>query len=179
MSEGAASESQAAPAEPPTALAAPPPRPGRTVQVLGRTFPRALSFERGFWLLVGLASAVVLGLSLWLRPDPRGIGTHEQLGLPPCGFVQLFKDVPCPSCGFTTTFALAAHARPVEAFRNQPFGFGLFVLTVASVPLALGAAGFGVSIFELTERWPWGRLFVGFVGLWLLAWLYKWLVLMR
>lgn len=149
------------------------------VLAFGRRWPRALSFERFFWGAAGLAALVVLGLSVWLKPDARGIGTHEQLGLPPCGFVQMFEGMPCPSCGFTTTFALAAHARPLDAIHNQPFGFVLFLVTVAAVPIALGACVRGVSLFELTERWPWGRVFIAFLSLWLLAWLYKWLVLMR
>lgn len=158
--------------------APPPPRP-REVVSLGRRWPRALSFERAFWLVAAIAIWTVLGLSVWLDPDPRGIGTHEQLGLPPCGFVQVFDGVPCPSCGFTTTYALAAHLRPVEALKNQPFGFALFLLTVAAAPLSSWAAARGVSLFEVTERWPWGRIFVGFLALWLLAWAYKWLVVMR
>lgn len=159
--------------------APPPPRPSREVVGLGRRWPRALPFERMFWLIAGVAATIVLGLSVWLKPDARGIGTHEQLGLPPCGFVQMFDGVPCPSCGFTTSFALAAHARPIDSFRNQPFGFALFLLTVAGTPLTFWAAARGVSLFEATERWPWGRIFCGFLGLWLLAWGYKWLVLMR
>ncbi|MBX3470630.1 MAG: DUF2752 domain-containing protein [Planctomycetes bacterium] len=175
-------------AGPPPAVEAPaleplgddgPPRPPREVTALGRAWPRAAGLERAFWAVCGLGGVVVLALSLWLRPDARGIGTHEQLGLPPCGFVEMLDGVPCPSCGFTTTFALAAHGRPAEAFRNQPFGFVLFCLTVLGVPVALGAAARGVSLFEVTDRWPWGRLFCAFLALWLLAWLYKWLVLMR
>ncbi len=158
---------------------APRPRPPREVVALGRRWPRALPFERAFWLVAGVAATVVLGLSVWLNPDSRGIGTHEQLGLPPCGFVEIFDGVPCPSCGFTTSFALAAHLRPIDSFRNQPFGFALFLLTLAGAPMTLWAAARGVSLFEATERWPWGRIFCGFLALWLLAWGYKWLVLMR
>ncbi|MCO5166685.1 MAG: DUF2752 domain-containing protein [Planctomycetes bacterium] len=172
---------EAAPAVEPTAPPPGdrPPRAPRDVVVLGRALPRAAGLERAFWAVCGLGAVAVLALALWLRPDPRGIGTHEQLGLPPCGFVEMFSGAPCPSCGFTTTFALAAHGRPAEAFRNQPFGFFLFCLTVLGAPLALGAAARGVSLFEATDRWPWGRIFVGFLALWLLSWLYKWLVLMR
>lgn len=170
-------------AEPPASVGvgAPPPAVApdpRVVLAFGRRWPRALSFERFFWAVASLCAAVVLALSVWLKPDSRGIGTHEQLGLPPCGFVQMFEGMPCPSCGFTTTFALAAHARPLEAIKNQPFGFVLFVVTVLAVPVTLFAAVRSVSLFEATERWPWGRVFVGFLLLWLLAWLYKWKVLM-
>ena len=33
------------------------------------------------------------------------MGTHQQLGLPPCNFVTL-TGYPCPACGMTTSFAL-------------------------------------------------------------------------
>src|SRR3954447_16098360 len=52
---------------------------------------------------VAVCLGTVLGVACWLRPDPRGMGTHQQLGLPPCTF-YLYTDVPCPSCGMTTSF---------------------------------------------------------------------------
>ena len=154
---------------------APPFDARRQVRAFGRVWPRAFGVERFFWLASGLCCIAVLAVAVWLRPDPSGMGTHTQLGLPPCGFVEMF-DIPCPSCGFTTTFALAAHGRVIDAIRNQPFGFVIFLMTIGAAPLSLVAGARGVSLFELTERWPWGRLMVGFIALWLLAWAYKWLV---
>ena len=40
-----------------------------------------------FWFLSNIiaifGSLVILGIAVWLDPDPRGYGTHEELGLAP------------------------------------------------------------------------------------------------
>src|SRR5689334_25333620 len=36
---------------------------------------------RAILVALALATAGILGLARWLEPDPRGYGTHEQLGL--------------------------------------------------------------------------------------------------
>ena len=56
-----------------------------------------------------LAGAGIAGLALviaarGLDPDPRGYGTHEQLGLAPCIFQQWTGRI-CPACGTTTAWA--------------------------------------------------------------------------
>jgi len=79
-------------------------------------------------LLVLLPCVVVLGLSVWLRPDARGIGTHEQLGLQACGALVDYG-WPCPACGMTTAFAASAHGRFLDAFRAHAFGPILFAAT--------------------------------------------------
>ena len=41
-------------------------------------------------LLLALGLLAPLGVAAMLRPDGRGFGTHQQLGLPPCTFRVLF-----------------------------------------------------------------------------------------
>jgi hypothetical protein len=65
-----------------------------------------------------------------LEPDPRGFGTHEQLGLPACPTYGRFG-VPCPACGVTTSVALVYRGRALQGLRNQPFGF----LVAVGLPL--------------------------------------------
>lgn len=164
----------AQPLQPPPLSYQAPPR----VRFLGKTWPGSTGLERGFWGFGLVCSLIVLCLAgFYLTPDARGIGTHEQLGLPPCGFVEIFAGIPCPSCGYTTTFTLAAHGRPLEAFVNQPFGFVVFLLTGVGVPVLASAVVKNISLFALTERWRWGWLGVGFVTLWILSWIYKWKIL--
>jgi len=46
-----------------------------------------ISGSRG-WALVGLVvCAALLGTAVAMTPDSRGLGSHEQLGLPPCGML--------------------------------------------------------------------------------------------
>lgn len=150
------------------------PAPAAGVVLFGRTWPQARLAERLFWAVTALGCAVVLGLAMWLEADRRGVGTHEQLGLPPCGFVEMF-DIPCPSCGFTTTYTLAAHGRFIDAAVNQPFGLFLFVLTALAVPAGVIAAARNVSLLDATVRWPWNRIMLGLLVGWLACWGYKWL----
>jgi hypothetical protein len=49
-------------------------------------------------------------LAARLEPDPRGYGTHQQLGLTECSLRMLWG-IPCPSCGGTTAFALFVRGR--------------------------------------------------------------------
>src|SRR5947209_2100708 len=82
---------------PPTALAASiavnyPPRPAG---VLRLPLVQRLALVTAGTVLIGL-----LATAACLTPSPRGMGTHQQLGLPPCTVVQWFG-VRCPSCGMT------------------------------------------------------------------------------
>jgi len=77
------------------------------------------------WIVLGCAllSAIVIVLLVTVaHPDPRGYGTHEQLGLPPCRAME-WLGVPCPGCGVTTSVALALDGELRASFANQPFGF--------------------------------------------------------
>lgn len=75
------------------------------------------------WSLLLLAAGLVglLGVARRLEPDPRGYGTHTQLGLGPCAFATV-TGRPCPSCGMTTAFAWFARGFPVQAWRSSPAG---------------------------------------------------------
>ena len=70
------------------------------------------------WL--GLCVGSVL-LPVFLTPDPRGYGTHEQFFLYGCLFRKL-TTLPCPMCGLTTSFAHLVRGQLAEAFRCHPAG---------------------------------------------------------
>ncbi|HET6884185.1 MAG TPA: DUF2752 domain-containing protein [Pirellulales bacterium] len=84
----------------------------------------------------------------WLRPDPNGFGTHQQLGLPPCTSVWLFG-VRCPSCGMTTSWSHAVRGQWIKAVRANAGGALLAATAMVATPWLLVSAVRG--------RWLWGR----------------------
>ncbi len=95
-------------------------------------------WEQVLLVLCGLGGLTLLLMAMWLQPDPRGFGTHRQLGLPPCTFKVLF-DIPCPSCGGTTAFALFVRGRWVEALRSNAAAGLLAGLCALGVPWVAGS----------------------------------------
>jgi len=101
--------------------------------------------SRFFAAVVGVGLLGLLILAGQLRPNPRGFGTHEQLGLPPCTF-SLLAGVRCPACGMTTSWSLLTNGRPIEALENHVTGVLLAGLTLAVGMLALVVAVRGKRI---------------------------------
>lgn len=91
---------------------------------------RATPLERTAWFLLGFGAWAVIVTATRLYPDPRGFGTHQQLGLPPCEFTSTFG-IPCPGCGLTTSFAHMVRGHLVDAFRTHWMGPPLFVITLS------------------------------------------------
>ena len=120
-----------------------------------------------------LIAGAMVALLRTLQPDPRGVGTHEQLGMAPCGWSQGADGIPCPTCGVTTAACHLVHLHPVEAVTTQPFGA---VLALAGLVLAAMAAFCLLkqkSFLDLIARLPYGTIVVGFTVLLLASWLYK------
>src|SRR5437870_10055475 len=80
---------------------------------------RLAVWVRSLLILIAAGLTAVLTTGAMLHPytedgQPRTQETHMQLGLPPCEFYRR-TGYPCPSCGFTTSFALTMHADPLNA----------------------------------------------------------------
>ena len=82
------------------------------------------------WSVILLAG---FALAARLEPDPRGFGTHQRLGFPPCTFQSMFN-IPCPSCGMTTSFANAVRGRFGDAARANPAGLMLAIICALQIP---------------------------------------------
>jgi len=141
----------------------PPPLPTRP---WARTLTRA---ERLHY--AGLASVciAVLAVAAALTPDPRGHGTHEKLGMPPCLTATLFH-IPCPFCGMTTSFAWMAHGHPRKAFTVQPAGVLGFVATAFAAPLFASLALTGLRLPRAPRnlrRWAWCTVLIVLGAGWL------------
>jgi len=121
---------------------------------------------------VALGLAATLLLALWLEPDPRGLGTHEQLLLRPCKFHEV-TGLPCPSCGMTTAFAHMARGEPRKAFIAQPLGALGCIVCALLVPVAVWATIRGENAVAAAMRLPWGKLSWAVLALAGAAWLFK------
>lgn len=103
-------------------------------------------------LLIG-----VFGIAFWLNPydetgAPRRLATHTQLGLSPCGFYQM-TDVPCPSCGMTTSFSLLMHGDIVNSLRANAAGTLLALLWLAAIPWSVVSAWLGRYVWIRNLDW--------------------------
>ena len=123
--------------------------------------------------IVGTAVLCVVVLA-GVHPDLRGHGTHEQLGLDPCGWPSQYG-IPCPTCGVTTAACHLVHLSPWQSVRTQPFGFALAVSGMALGGLALWALVRGRSLMARMVAIPYGTLLGWGMILLLLSWLYVYL----
>jgi len=105
--------------------------------------PAALSSgERWTSISLALGLSGLLGVAAMLHPQADGLGTHQQLGLPPCTVRVLFGR-PCPSCGMTTSWAHLVRGNVSEALRANVGGTLLGVLAMAGIPYLAGSAARG------------------------------------
>jgi hypothetical protein len=97
---------------------------------------RAIAVAGGVVLLTLLVTAALL------RPSKSGMGTHRQLGLPPCSLVMV-AGIRCPSCGMTTSWAHLMRGNVVGSVRANAGGtlFALAALVSGPWLLVSGVKG--------------------------------------
>jgi hypothetical protein len=112
--------------------------------LFSRTFPIMLSIQNDAprsvrisvrnrcWLaLAGTVLITPLVIAAWLRPSPLGMGTHQQLGLPPCTLVTMFG-IRCPSCGMTTSWSHFVRGQWVQSLQANVGGCLLAAIAAVS-----------------------------------------------
>jgi hypothetical protein len=129
---------------------------------------------RGMLLGVALGLVGVFAIACWLDPyapdgSARLMGTHRQLGLPPCTF-KVLTGLPCPSCGMTTSFALLVRGDVGNSLRANAVGTLLAVLFVLLVPWCLASAVRGRTLFVRSVEKAITLTVLVFLGLMLLRW---------
>ncbi len=113
---------------------------------------------------------VVFGIAVWLKPDPRGFGTHQQLGLPPCTFRSL-TGTNCPHCGLTTSFSWFVRGQLFKSIKANPAGV---ILASASLIVLIWTIVVSVRGRFVISHEPGRDLLVGF-GIWMLLSIVIWL----
>jgi hypothetical protein len=125
-------------------------------------------------ILIALGLASVFGIAAWLNPYdengvPRRQETHRQLGLPPCTVYER-TGIPCPSCGFTTSFAFTVRMHLWNAMHANSAGTLLALFCLAFIPWGAVSALRGRYLFIASlERTAINCLIV-FVTLMLVRW---------
>jgi hypothetical protein len=122
--------------------------------------------------VVAIVALGILVLAAALDPSPAGLGTHQRLGMAPCGWIVLM-DTPCPTCGMTTAFAHAADGNLLASAATQPLGAVLALATAMTLLVAIFVAVTGSRVGHVFRGlWTgWTMWIVG--GFALLSWGYK------
>jgi hypothetical protein len=123
-------------------------------------------------LLVGTGAIVILAIAAWLSPSADGVGTHKELGLPPCGWI-VAADIPCPTCGMTTAFSYTVRGNFLSAFKTQPFGLFLAVCVAITGILGFTIAFTGRPKTAFWYHWMTTKTLFIIAGLAAFAWVYK------
>ena len=131
-----------------------------------------LSRDRIVSVVVFVVTGGVLAVAFSLTPAKEGIGTHHQLGLPPCGTLKLIG-VPCATCGMTTAFSYAAHGNLVASFITQPAGAIGAVCTAVLWFVSLWTMLSGAGLTLLAKRLWTRRMAIGLIVVVIAAWVYK------
>lgn len=125
--------------------------------------------QRLLTVLLGAGIVVVFGIAGWLKPDLRGFGTHQQLGMPPCTFRTL-TGVNCPHCGLTTSFSWFVRGQFDNSMKANPAGL---ILASASVVILIWSIVVSIrGTFVITHE-PGRDMLIGF-GIWVLVSVLVW-----
>ncbi|MEX0655425.1 MAG: DUF2752 domain-containing protein [Phycisphaeraceae bacterium] len=134
--------------------------------------PRREQTPRAVAGVIFLVSFGLLAVAAYLQPSAAGAGTHQQLGLPPCGFL-VSTGLPCATCGMTTSFSHATNGDFVAAFLTQPTGSLLALFTAMTAIVSGYATVTGMSLAPIGRAIWRPRMVVLFVTLLLAGWTYK------
>lgn len=112
----------------------------------------ATTWEQWVWFGIYSGGCGVLILAALLQPSPTGLGTHQQLGLPPCGF-QWLTELPCPSCGLTTSFSYFVRGNWLRCIAANPLGLPLALVTMLLTAVAAVAFVFRWRLWAMLRRY--------------------------
>ncbi len=94
----------------------------------------------------------------------RRMETHMQMGLPQCTFKEV-TNLPCPSCGMTTSFSLLIHGDVWNSLRANFAGTALATLGLFYVPWSIVSAWKGRFLLIRSLEMTLFRLSIAFMAL--------------
>jgi hypothetical protein len=118
----------------------------------GGPFARWSWYERLLPMVAGGLLLALLATAASLTPNPQGMGTHQQLGLPPCTIVVWFG-VRCPSCGMTTAWSHLLRGQVLAAMQANAGGALLALAAVACGPWLVGSGLLGRWLVGPPREW--------------------------
>jgi hypothetical protein len=128
--------------------------------------------QRLIALAVSLACLAVLITAVTVRPDAGGTATHRQLGLAECQLLRT-SNLPCPSCGMTTSFAWFVRGNLPASLYVQPMGTFLAACAAITFWAALYIAATGKPVYRLMHGLPATYYVLVPVGIAIGAWGWK------
>jgi len=105
-------------------------------------------------IVIASACWATVIVSACMTPSRTGMGTHRQMGFPPCQWLAT-TGYPCPTCGMTTSMAAMAHGRFALAWTAHPFGTVLFAAVLAAALLGTFEACAGRDAFARLRPGMW------------------------
>lgn len=106
------------------------------------------------------------------------MGTHYQLGMAACGFLER-TDVPCMTCGMTTSFSALAHGQLRTSLWAQPAGTIYAVVTAMLAVAGLYAAWTGLPSARMLRRLPLTGWMLTLLAIGAIGWAYKIVMVVR
>lgn len=93
---------------------------------------------RGVLLAMAAVVCVVFVIATQVQPykadgTAKRQASHTSIGMAPCRFQEV-ANMPCPSCGMTTSFALLVRGDVINSMRANWVGTGLAVFCALFVP---------------------------------------------
>jgi len=125
--------------------------------------------QRVAMVLAGGVLVALLVTASRLTPSPRWMGTHQQLGLPPCTMVQWFG-LRCPSCGMTTSWAHLTRGHLLASLRANSGGTLLGIASVVCGPWLLVSGLLGRWIVRPPSEWVTLAAGLAIIGVTLIDW---------
>jgi hypothetical protein len=126
--------------------------------------------------LVGVVIGLVGVFAIAIKLDPylddgsaRVLATHQQLGLPPCTFLEA-TGIPCPACGMTTSFSLLIRGDVANSLRANWAGTLLAGFCLAVIPWAVYSVVRGRSLFVRSLEKALIGVVIAVLGLAMLRW---------